>query len=202
MSVPAPAPPPPPPLDPVAAVLSYLVPGLGQMVQGRFAKGLMFFVCLNGLFFYGMNMGQWKNVWLPNPTELPKASLPIIGELSGTPKSVYYRPQFLAQFWMGISAWPAIAQYVLTPVPAGDDDSIPPTKPFGHFMQAPTEADLNTFQRDGNKRWDLGWVYTVIAGVLNVLVIYDALAGPVIRDDEDAPAPPAPASATPEGPPA
>ena len=33
-------------------------------------------------------------------------------------------------------------------------------------------------QRDSDKRWDLGWVYTVIAGVLNVLVIYDALAGP------------------------
>jgi hypothetical protein len=36
-------------------------------------------------------------------------------------------------------------------------------------------------------------VYTVIAGVLNILVIYDALAGPVVRDDVLAPGPtPAP----------
>ena len=60
-------------------------------------------------------------------------------------------------------------------------------------MQAPTERELNDLQRTGNKRWDLGWVYTVVAGVLNILVIYDALAGPVVRDeDEPGPAPPAP----------
>jgi hypothetical protein len=44
-------------------------------------------------------------------------------------------------------------------------------------------------QREHHKKWELAWVYTVIAGVLNLLVIYDALAGPVVRDDE----PPAPA---------
>jgi hypothetical protein len=27
---------------------------------------------------------------------------------------------------------------------------------------------------------ELGWVYTVIAGVLNILVIYDAVAGPAM----------------------
>ena len=27
--------------------------------------------------------------------------------------------------------------------------------------------------------WDIYWVYTVIAGTLNLLVIYDAYAGPV-----------------------
>ena len=32
--------------------------------------------------------------------------------------------------------------------------------------------------RNGDKTWDLAWVYTVIAGVLNVMVIYDAFAGP------------------------
>ena len=40
------------------------------------------------------------------------------------------------------------------------------------------EGELNDLQRDSDKRWDLGWVYTVIAGVLNIMVIYDALAGP------------------------
>jgi hypothetical protein len=38
------------------------------------------------------------------------------------------------------------------------------------------------------KIWDIAWVYTVIAGVLNILVIYDAWAGPIrLR-----PAPPKP----------
>ena len=60
---------------------------------------------------------------------------------------------------------------------------------------------MNRLQRDGNKRWDLGWVYTVIAGVLNLLVIYDALAGPLFReypkDEKDAGAPVSPAAGGP-----
>ena len=46
------------------------------------------------------------------------------------------------------------------------------------------EAELNALQRDGDKLWDLGWVYTVIAGALNVLVVFDAVAGPAVRDDD------------------
>ena len=44
---------------------------------------------------------------------------------------------------------------------------------------------MNDLQRNGDKRWDLGWVYTIIAGVLNILVIYDALAGPAFRDPKE-----------------
>jgi hypothetical protein len=51
-------------------------------------------------------------------------------------------------------------------------------------MQAPSELEMNVLLRNSNKLWDLGWVYTVIAGALNLLVIYDALAGPVIREEE------------------
>jgi hypothetical protein len=43
-----------------------------------------------------------------------------------------------------------------------------------------------------NRRFDLGTVYTVIAGLLNILAIYDAFAGPVEAEDvieEDGPAP-------------
>ena len=56
---------PPVKLDPLAAFLSYLIPGLGQVYQGRVGKGLLFFFGLYLLFFYGMWMGQWRNVWLP-----------------------------------------------------------------------------------------------------------------------------------------
>ena len=40
---------------------------------------------------------------------------------------------------------------------------------------------LGTFDSDLGKRFDIAWVYTVIAGVLNLLVIYDAWAGPIVR---------------------
>jgi hypothetical protein len=181
-----PAPAAPPPLfDPLAAALSYLIPGLGQVYQGRTGKGILFFVGLYGLFFYGMWMGQWRNVWLPDPSGLPPITVPILGELDGVPKSVAHRPQFLGQFWIGVAAWPAVVQYA-------NYDPTKETGPiFGSFQRTPEEGGpndppekitLNKLQRDGNKRWDLGWVYTVIAGVLNLLVIYDALAGPMFRE--------------------
>jgi hypothetical protein len=166
---------PPVKIDPLAALLSYLIPGLGQVYQGRIGKGLLFFFGLYTLFFYGMAMGQWRNVWLPETSTL--APLEIAGNrLSGVPTSLWYRPQFLGQFWIGTAAWPAVVQYVAY------DRNEKAGPVFGTFQRTPTEEELNELQRNGNKRWDLGWVYTVIAGVLNLLVIYDALAGPMFRE--------------------
>ena len=166
---------PPVKLDPVAALLSFLIPGLGQVYQGRVGKGILFFLGLYVLFFYGMWMGQWRNVWIPEPTGLPP--IVIIGQqFDGITKALYYRPQFLGQVWIGIAAWPAIYQYI-------EFDGLKDTGPiFGKFERSPPEDELNDLQRNGSKRWDLGWVYTVIAGVLNLLVIYDAYAGPMFRD--------------------
>lgn len=166
---------PPTKVDPLAGVLSYLIPGLGQVYQGRIGKGLLFFCGLYALFFYGMWMGQWQNVWLPDAADLPDVE--VAGQrLGGAAKALSYRPQFLGQFWIGTAAWPAVVQYAYF-------DKDRKTGPvFGAFERTPPEDELNALQRDGNKRWDLGWVYTVIAGVLNLLVIYDALAGPMFRD--------------------
>ncbi|MDB5308592.1 MAG: hypothetical protein JWO38_2794 [Gemmataceae bacterium] len=175
---------PPVKLDPIALVLSYLIPGLGQVYQGRVGKGLLFFFGLYGLFFYGMWMGHWRNVWLPDATELPDVE--IAGQrLGGTAKALSYRPQFLGQFWIGVAAWPAVVQYAFYD-PAKDTGpvfgSFERTPPEGSVNDPPEKITLNKLQREGNKRWDLGWVYTVIAGVLNLLVIYDAFAGPMFRE--------------------
>ena len=183
------APPPPRRPDFLAAFLSYLLPGLGQVLQGRIGKGLLFFVALYGLFFYGMAVGGMRNVWLPDADKLPDVSLPIVGKLGGVPKALSHRPQFLGQFWIGLAAWPAVAQYVGTETPADPSTPPAPARLLGRYMQTPSEADRNALQRDSTNRVDLGWVYTVIAGVLNLLVIYDALAGPAVRTPD--PAPPA-----------
>lgn len=162
-------------LDPLAALLGFLIPGLGQVYQGRTGKGLLFFFGLYGLFFYGMWMGQWKNVWLPDVTDQPPLEIGS-GKYEGVPSALYYRPQYLGQVWIGVAAWPAAAQYR-----AFDKDKNG-VAVLRTFQRAPSEDELNELQRNGNKRWDLGWVYTVIAGVLNLLVMYDAFAGPMFRD--------------------
>jgi hypothetical protein len=166
---------PPVKLDPLAGFLSYLIPGLGQVYQGRVGKGLLFFFGLYLLFFYGMWMGQWRNVWLPDVSDMPQMEVGGF-QIKGVPSALWYRPQFMGQFWIGIAAWPAVTQYI-------SYDRTKNSGPvFGKFERTPREEELNDLQRKASKRWDLGWVYTVIAGVLNLLVIYDAFAGPMFRD--------------------
>jgi hypothetical protein len=151
----------------LAAVLSYLIPGLGQIYQGRYGKGVMFMVCLLGMFTLGQAMGQWQNVYLPNAREQGDAR-------GGVVASLMNRWHYAGQFWIGIAAWPAICQYNEMLVP--DQEA----HPFWHkFQRAPNENDLNRFLQDSDKTPDLGWVYTVIAGMLNILVIYDAYIGPL-----------------------
>src|SRR4030095_11206543 len=113
------------------------------------------------------------NVWLPDADDPKLPPVAINGQqLEGIPKAISYRFQLLGQFFIGAAAWPAVYQYAVF-------DRTKDAGPiFGKFQRMPDENELNRLQRDGNKRWDLGWVYTVIAGVLNLLVIYDALAGP------------------------
>src|SRR5262245_9584253 len=110
---------PPVKLDPVAALLSFLIPGLGQVYQGRVGKGLLYFGGLYLLFFYGMWLGQWGNVWVPDASDLP--DIVVMRDDQKQPsvtlppflRAVWYRPQFLGQFWIGIAAWPAVYQYIM-----------------------------------------------------------------------------------------
>ena len=152
-----------------AAVLSYLIPGLGQIYQGRFGKGFLFLFSLLGLFFLGQLMGGWKNVYMP-----PVAAGPdnfIDKAIRRPAASIYTRWHFAGQFWVGMAAWPAIWQFYGMPMPE--------QSPFlANFQRAPADDEVNEFLANSDKTPDLGWVYTVIAGMLNVLVIYDAYAGP------------------------
>jgi TM2 domain-containing membrane protein YozV len=186
------------PTNAVAAVLSYLIPGLGQIYQGRIGKGLLFFVCVYTLFFVGGYIGSGtahiktkvgddpltyevdtyvvsSNVYLPdtadqnNPFNLPH----LLANL-------YNRPQFAGQFWVGIAAWPAVWQYLNFDKTKKNGDSF-----LGDFERTPSEKALNAVHTSGDKLLELGWVFTVIAGVLNVMVIYDALAGPAFPPGSD-----------------
>jgi TM2 domain-containing membrane protein YozV len=201
---PSPAPP-HPELAPLAAFLSYLVPGLGQIAQGRVGKGLLFLVCIYTLFFYGQYLGSGSatvdgvdyeiasNVYLPD----------LADEINPLPRSlqkvaprwvvnVCNRPQFAGQFWVGIAAWPAIYQYW-----KGEprDPHLPPADSnlFGQYQRTPPEEAINAVSAASDKRIELGWVYTVIAGVLNIMVIYDALAGPAFASTRPKSEPPQPA---------
>ncbi len=134
----------------VAGVLSYLVPGLGQIVQGRVAKGVLFFVCIYALFFYGLFLGSGTATLQAAPStssDKGHAEEPatVVHRVSGSVflpdstenlgSSLYNRPQFLAQFWVGIAAWPAIYQYLVF-----DKNETYADNRLGGFMRQPGGA--------------------------------------------------------------
>jgi hypothetical protein len=47
----------------VAGVLAYLIPGAGHLYQGRYFKGVLYFVCILGTFFGGMKLGEGAVVY-------------------------------------------------------------------------------------------------------------------------------------------
>jgi hypothetical protein len=181
------------PVSVVAAILSYLIPGLGQIYQGRVSKGLMFMVCLLGMFIGGQVLGDWRNVYLPPIDPGNQAPAPR-GRFGGIFRAVGdFFPALLGrwhyggQFWIGIAAWPAIWQYNNLPVPSMEKS------PFLHNLQKTqvdpadfnVEQNMNVYLRNQDKTPDVAWVYTVVAGILNILVIYDAFAGPAHGSEEE-----------------
>lgn len=181
--------------DPLAGLLSFLVPGLGQIWQGwrwrrpgRLFKGVVLLLVLHGMFFYGQALGDWKNVFLPQYQQTLDDKFRIFHfPLPDGLANVWWRPAYAAQFWMGISAWPAVWNYCF-----------PESRVFAHYQRSPGAVPGNPtrWERDQNikqfhkeindlqlrpdmgKYWDVGLLYTMLAGVLNLLVIYEACAGP------------------------
>jgi hypothetical protein len=160
----------------VAAVLAWLVPGLGHVYQGRTGKGILFFVCVLGTFFYGLYLGGGKVVYAAVPWEQQ------------------YRWQYWCQLGTGLVSMPMLVQRhrVLNGKdPWGESDFMAPpgnqpvpwTDDSGNRTTQPNELALWTVQE--HPFFELGTVYTVIAGLLNVLVICDAAGGPLILTQSD-----------------
>jgi hypothetical protein len=145
----------------LAAFLAWLVPGLGHWYQGRRAKAWIYGLSILGLFFFGLWLGEGKNVFWrwTSPTSDPER----------------FRFDYLAQFWVGLPALPALIQATLI------QKGMAPIL-GGYLAEPPMEVLSGLFPRLG-RLLEVGWVYTVTAGLLNVLAIYDALDGPAHADE-------------------
>ncbi len=143
----------------VAAILGWLIPGLGHLYQGRTPKGLLFMISILSTFFYGLFISDGRAVyasWTEGDKRLP----------------------YLCQVCVGLPAMPALVQTYL--VRQGK-------APFlGGVMSPPVDmAQLNEWYKTLHRYFELGTVYTMIAGLLNVLAIYDAWGGPVRFEPEE-----------------
>jgi hypothetical protein len=146
-----------------AALLAWLIPGWGHFYQGRTGKGWLYAVCILSLYVLGFALGEGKVVywrWV-NPLHNPEKFC------------LYY----VGQFFVGLPALPALIQGTL--------------QYYGHdpvlwgFMVEPAQHVINGLQPRLGKLVEIGTIYTTIAGLLNVLAIYDAYEGPAYSDPDE-----------------
>jgi hypothetical protein len=151
----------------IAALLAFLLPGTGHLYQGRTTKGLIFMICILGTFFYGLVLGQGRVVYA-NWESVP-----------GKPLASQLLQPFICQMFVGIPAFPAFVERA----------RFPADKPlFGGIMVPPKDdAELAEWHRILARNFELGTVFTMIAGLLNILVIYDAWGGPMQYADDKEP---------------
>src|SRR5262245_10871424 len=143
-----------------AAFLAWLVPGLGHIYQGRVAKGVLFFVCLMGAFLYGMYLGEWKVVYWAWDDRKPLV-------------------QGVCRLGMGLPSLPALLQSLPVLDSLRREDHGLPI--IGNFEAPPSRAKLDELHARLSRSWSIAEVFTMIASLLNILVIMDAQGGPAER---------------------
>jgi TM2 domain-containing membrane protein YozV len=177
----------------LAAALSWLVPGLGQLYQGRRLKGGLFMAALLGTLVCGMWLGAGRVVyasWRPGEPRLAFIGQAGIGavaipavlqslRLHGPAKEPY--------FGSGLFAPPLKGGQFVSPASAA---RLARTEPDCDFFDRPPLAQskrdqLSAWQRRLGRRFEIGTLYTVLAGMLNLLVVLDAFSGPLPTPSRD-----------------
>lgn len=150
----------------IAGFMAWLIPGAGHLYQGRTAKGVLFLACILGTFAYGVFIGGSQVVYASLRAE------------------DYRRPAYICQVAVGLPALPALVQRYRVEhrqVPLWGGWMAPPD--VVQRNRRPSELDL--LHADPGRDFDLGTTFTMIAGLLNVLAIYDAAKGPMFMPSEE-----------------
>ena len=154
---------------PLAALLAWAVPGLGHAYQGRYFKSAVFFITIFSTWVFGFAIGGQHVVyasWQPGDQ----------------------RWHYAIQAATGMVAMPAILQgrHANRYTDPQTGRSRPDYQPLWNGFMAPPHRPVNEAAADEVAAWyavkgagyEMGTWYTVIAGLLNILVIYDAFGGP------------------------
>ena len=176
----------------VAALLAWLWPGAGHIYQARYGKGLLYMVCIVSTWFFGLSLGGGHSVYASN-------------------KMMSRRLVFGCQLGVGLPAFPAIVQAMrisrgqqplwnrfMAPPRDEIDEYVPyskaPSTPEDRETESNDQQDRDSYLRtDELSAWnyqygaafDLGVLYTMVAGLLNILAIYDAYGGPMVPLEEE-----------------
>ena len=144
----------------IAGLLAWLLPGAGHIYQRRYGKGVLFMVCILAAYLFGFLIGGGHVVyasWAKNDR----------------------RWQYICQVGVGLPALPAVLQNRLARNPNREPL-------FGGLMAPPSDVnpkrmdELAIWHARLGSRFELGTLYTMVAGLLNIVVIFDACSGPFV----------------------
>lgn len=134
-------------------------------------------VCILATWFFGLFVGGGKVVY-------------------AAWNDVDWRWQFVCQLGVGAPAFPALIQAYRVSrgqEPFVGDYMAPPHDPPPQGPEGPVEnGPFAQLHHRLHAFFEIGTLYTVIAGLLNVLAIYDAYAGPVLPEADNKTKPPPP----------
>lgn len=156
----------------LAALLAWLVPGAGHYYQGRRSKAALFFLVIMTTYFIGFAIGGGHVVyasWVPGDK----------------------RWHYVCQLGAGAVSLPALIQanhlHKNTDFTSPTGQTRRDFKPYWGGFMAPPRRPVQEDKADDIAAWyarlgagyEMGTWYTMIAGLLNILVIYDAFSGPL-----------------------
>ena len=151
-----------------AALLAFLIPGAGHFYQGRTNKAYVFSVCILGLFFFGLYLGKGRVVY------------------ASTAAEDFRVLHFPAQVCVGIPAFPAVYHFAaghkmsLSAMENDFETQSTPEWKWSEFMAPPKDrTQLSQWHHHASAGFELGSLFTAVAGLLNLLVIFDAFGGPM-----------------------
>lgn len=189
-----------------AALLAWLWPGAGHFYQRRFAKGFLYMICVLSLFFLGIFWGSSRVVYASFKKEdfrwqylcqvgvgvpaFPAIVQAAVTSNGGSPLWV------IAERYPDIDprdfGQPGIPNAIpFQKIPHGE--ALPANKvSIKDGFMAPPAGRIDLNNNDVLGAWhvelghffEIGTIYTLVAGLLNMLAIYDAYVGPAIMSKE------------------
>ncbi|MCM2374969.1 DUF6677 family protein [Aporhodopirellula aestuarii] len=154
----------------LAALLAWLLPGAGHFYQGRHSKGVLFMISILSIWFLGFALGGWNVVyasWQPGDR----------------------RWHYFLQAGVGAAALPALIQgdRMRRSTDPSTGRTLDSYRPLWRGFMAPPNRPVLEGEADEVAAWyarhgsgyEMGTWFTMIAGLLNFLVIYDAFGGPL-----------------------
>lgn len=181
----------------LAAFLAWLIPGLGHFYQGRTGKGLLFMFTILGTFAYGMYLGDGRVVYASTTNPIKNFA------------ALKDRWHYACQLPVGLPALPALIQtwrvengkapldffddnFERRPYTREDANRFFPDNSRAEttrkYFQSTDQSENVVMHGSEREKWhhdlhfffELGTVYTMMAGLLNVLAICDARWGPLV----------------------